>query len=464
MTHDKQKPIAPQAPSDDERPEIYGIKKGENGIVFNRRSFLGAFAVAGALASCRSRPAAKGKGVPTEQRKGTPTEQRKGTPDASTPGCGSSKAHESQIDGLSMQDKLLFSWDGNTLKAWEFTKGSLKKSLTKNRLKEDLKKNADTFPDLFLRLWDAPLVAHGPGGKMLAVNSRDGIALWKSVKRKLSKSMTLKGAAQPVRSLAFHPGGTLFAAGSEDGSITLWSLKGGKVQQRFQGASGPALSLAVHPNGALLLSGHPDGKVRMWQLPEGQAGQTLSDHGSGAMNVKITPNGALAVTSGGDGLIKLWNVPDGAAGNTLPFPGSEKVTAMDLSQDGQILAVGTAEGHIYLWQLPEGKMTGCLFDPALVQKDTQMAQYRQMGAQILTQACDKPLPAGATCVCDCIAANLSYRTPQTVCICDTSAVPAGYAVPDGVCICNTIAVGSKPGPCGCVAHVTRGGSHYWRPN
>jgi hypothetical protein len=105
-----------------------------------------------------------------------------------------------------------------------------------------------------------------------------------------------------------------------------------------------------------------------------------------------------------------------------------------------------------------------------------MARYRQMGGQILTQACDKPLPAGATCVCDCIAGNLSYRTPQTVCICDTIAVPAGYAVPDGVCVCNTIAVGSIPAPdcscvghvsrpgCSCVGHVTSGGSHYWRPN
>ena len=451
MTDDPKKPIAPQVPSDDERPEIYGIKKGENGIVFNRRSFLGAFAAAGTLASCSSRSTAKGKGASN----------------ASTPGCGISTAHGGAIEGLSMQGESLFSWDANTLKAWEFAKGSLKKSLTKSELAESLKQNDDTFPDLFLHLWDAPLVAHGPGGKMLAVNGQDGIALWKSsAKGNPAKIMTLKGAAH-VQSLAFYPDGTRFAAGSRNGSITIWSLADGKLQQGIRGTAGAVSSLAVHPNGALLLSGHPDGKVRMWRLPEGQAGQTLTTHGGigTKMNIKITPNGALAVTSGGDGrLMKLWNMPDGAAGGTLPFLG-DRVTEMDLSQDGQILAVSTVQRHIYLWQLPEGRMMGCLFDPALFQENTQMARYRQMGGQILTQACDKPLPAGATCVCDCIAGNLSYRTPQTVCICDTIAVPAGHAVPGGVCICNTIAVGSKPAPCGCVGHVvTRGGSHYWRPN
>ena len=48
MTNDKKEPIESQAPStpssDDERPEIYGIAKGKDGIVLNRRSFIGALA------------------------------------------------------------------------------------------------------------------------------------------------------------------------------------------------------------------------------------------------------------------------------------------------------------------------------------------------------------------------------------------------------------------------------------
>jgi hypothetical protein len=62
------------------------------------------------------------------------------------------------------------------------------------------------------------------------------------------------------------------------------------------------------------------------------------------------------------------------------------------------------------------------------------------------------------------------RTTQQVCTCDTIAVPAGYVGGKEVCVCNTVSVGSKarkatiPSGCSCVGHVTRGGSHYWRPN
>ncbi len=468
MKDDKKKPIVPQVPSDDEQPEIYGVKKGTNGIVLNRRSFLGVVAASGVLAGCIPLPFGLGEDEP-------PVPAAPAAP-AAPQGCGKSNAHAGSIEGLWMQDASLFSWDAKTLNAWEFAKGSLKKSLSKETLQENLKKNADIFPDLFLHIWDAPLRAYGPGGKLLAVSGQDGVALWQSVKGKLNKSMTLTGAAQPVRALAFHPVGTMFAAGSEDGSITIWRLKDGKVQQRIQGDSGPVLSLAVHPDGALLLSGHQDGKVRAWQLPEGKAGETFLDHGSAVLNMEITPNGVLAVTAGEDGTVKLWNMPGGTLNSSLVVPPSEKTTAMDVSQDSQILAAGTSLGHIYLWRLPEEKMMGCLFDPALTPKDTQMSHYRQMGAQILTQPCGTPLPPGATCVCDCVASSLSYHTTQTVCICDTIAVPAGYDAVEGVCICNTIAVGSKPAapscscvghvssPCACVGNVSSGGSHYWRPN
>jgi hypothetical protein len=201
----------------------------------------------------------------------------------------------------------------------------------------------------------------------------------------------------------------------------------------------------------------------------------LNCHAKPVSHLVVTPDGKLVVTAGGDKAIKFWSLPDGQEQASLDVPLGETTSAMDLAADGRILATGTPQGRVYLWRIPEGEMIGCLFDPALLEKGTPMAQYRQMGAQLLTQPCDQALPAGATCVCDCVADNRLRSSTQQVCTCDTIAVPAGYTGGGRtVCVCNTIAVGTKavptpkaPAGCSCVGHVSGGGgggSHYWRPN
>jgi hypothetical protein len=429
MTDDPKKPLelSEDDGSSDEQPEIYGIKQGAGGIVLNRRSFLGAIAASGVLTACDSAAAAQGKDTPPVLP----------------------KAHEGRIDGIFIKDKMLFSWDTSTLKAWEFTKGTLKNKVTKGFKDPDI-------PNLFKHLWDAPLTAIGPGGLILAMN-RPSIPNRPTLRTSDNKTITLKEAKQPVRALAFAPDGKLFAAGGGDGSIRLWNTEDGSLQQSIETNSvSSVLSLAFHPNGTMLLSGHHDGTVRMWQLPEGEAKQTLpdgsSDHSS-ASNLEITPNGALAVAA--NDTIKLWALPEGKMqGSPLSLPiKSEGVSAMDITEDSQLLATGTTQGHIYLWRLEDGAMLGYLFDPDLTPKDTQMALYRQMGKTV--------------CACDTIAmpAGFVYRQMgRTVCTCDTIAVPAGSVIAGG-CVCDTVAIGNVPRLGGDPARGGGGGgSHYWRPN
>ena len=446
MTDDKTKEKASQLPvSDDEQPEIYGIVKKKDGIGLNRRSFLGTIVASGVLATCG--PVFAGHGE--EALADLPQN------------CGSAKAHEGKIEGVLMQDKSLFSWDAKTLKIWEYTKGQLKKSLTKHRLKI----RSDSFPELLRYIWDSPVSAYGADATTMATNSKDGVVLRSSLnameKGPKSSKTLLKGVIQPVRSLAFHPDGRTLAAGSVDGSVTFWSLVDNEVQQRIKGEAGAVLSLAIHPNGNLLLSGHKDGKMRLWQLPDGKIREEIPAHEGAVLNIKITCNGALAVTSGKDGRVKLWDMPEAKFRSVLAVPPSEKTTAMAVSPDNQLLATGSSKGHLYLWRLPEGAMIGCLFDLELFpEQGAQLSQHRQMGNVIMTQPCGTPLPADATCVCDCVGHNLSYRTTETVCICDTIAVPAGGKA-SGHCTCNLISVGVN---CSCVGNVSHRSSHYWHPN
>lgn len=456
MTDDTKKNATPPVPaetspassSDNEQPEVYSITKGKNGIVLNRRSFIGALAAAGALAACPPALAASA-----------------GKPAASPKTPGNGKAHNIMVDGLALRDTSLFSWDAATLNAWNIAKGSLNKTVSRSNLADGLKQAGTTFPNVFHHLWDSPVLAFAPDGKTLAVLDRDGIALWESAKGKPQKIKTLAANPKQVNMLAFHPDGTKLAAGAtEDGSIAVWDLEDEK-SQGFKGAKS-LRALAFHPKDPVLLSAHADGKVRQWNLPEGKPGKTLNCHASSVQRLAVTPDGKLAVTASLDKTIKLWSLPDGKQKASMDVPLRETTSAMDLSADGQLLATGTPQGRIYLWRMPKGEMVGCLYDPALLDKGTPMAQHRQMGARIQTQPCDQPLPKGATCICDCVSDNRMCATTHQVCICDTIAVPAGYTGGGkDVCVCNTIAVGTKVPGCSCVSNVSRGGgSHYWRPN
>jgi len=454
--------ISPGISSEDEQPEIYGVTKGKDGIVLKRRSFLGALAATGALASAGTLTGC------------IPLPGFGNSDPASSPGsAANAKAHNGEIQGLFLRDTSLFSWDATTLKAWDITKGTLRNSASKSSLEKDLKQAGTTFSDLFLHVWDNRPITFGSDGDTLAVNGWEGVEIWKSAGGKPRKVKTLKGSPAQTRAVCFHPDGKTVAVATTIGVITLWNPDNGKVRQRITNTPGTEHSLAFHPAEPLLLCAHLDGKVRTWRLPDGKAGKTLDCHGKQIWCLAVTPDGKLAITASEDTTIKLWSLPDGKEVASMAVPLGETTCAMALDAAGQILATGTRQGRIYLWRIPEGEMVGCLFDPALVTQGTPMGQYRQMGTRTYIQPCDQPLPAGATCLCDCVAANrMCNITTHQVCICDTIAVPTGHTGARSVCSCDTILVGTKARPscscvgnvCSCVGNVTHTGSHYWRPN
>jgi WD40 repeat protein len=102
------------------------------------------------------------------------------------------------------------------------------------------------------------------------------------------------------------------------------------------------------------------------------------------------------------------------------------VVVQTVSPDGKLLASGSFEGAIKLWSLPQADFASCLMDPAANEETVEGVTYEfvtESGQTIQhTLPCGAPIPAGAVCVCDCVA-------------------------------------GSAPS-CSCVGHL----SHYWYPN
>jgi WD40 repeat protein len=490
----EKKPGEAAASQPAERPEIYGIRRAKGGAVLDRRSFLGAVAASGVLAAC---------GLPT-------AEGEAARPGKSKSACHG-PAHDSPIKGLLLAgEEHLYSWDTKAcLKQFLVTRGRMFVLRTLEMLRQDAKDRkegvATEYPGFFLDSLDSDLTlafARAPDGQTLALTTDDNrIALWKAeteVADHFIKGTVLPSFPFGIPSFAFHPDGALLLS-TEPGSVVFWDVERAKpVKTMLAKGPGPRPPrLAVSPDGLALFGGYEDGTVRTWELPSGRAGEPVPCHGAPIADLRVTPAGQ-AVTLDEAGEIKLWDLPLAAPRSWLDPHPPEKISAIDVSPDGQLLATGTADGNIYLWRLPQGSMMGCLFDWATIPDETQTSFYRQPGARSGVQPCQEALPPDAACVCDCVGANRLYHAPDRGhCACDTIAVPSAYQG-EGACACDTLAAGRRdaaggiPPNCGCVADVNAapdcgcvdnvvfppncgcvadastgpggGSGHYWRPD
>jgi WD40 repeat protein len=166
---------------------------------------------------------------------------------------------------------------------------------------------------------------------------------------KMSPEVTASGEAPKgvftfplngIKSLAFNPGGTLLALGTENGTIFLWDVKQQKDVTRLIEHTALVTSLSFSADGAFLVSGSADKTVLVWEIPAGKVKQRFTGHQDKVTSV-VFAKGTLFWSAGLDGKIFLW---DAANGETV-LTGSAKagITALAYHPNGY-LAITTKDG------------------------------------------------------------------------------------------------------------------------
>ena len=150
-------------------------------------------------------------------------------------------------------------------------------------------------------------------------------------------------------------------------------------------------------------------------------------------SVACSPDGKLLASGSSDKSIKLWEMPTGKLLKTLTGH-KAGVYSVSFSPDGKLLASGSSDKSLLLWEMPTGTFLSCLFDPAALAQGKKVNQYTRtnQNGQVITYTlpCGSPIPAGAICTCNCVPGTLGYvaplRSPSkkqggwgTYCQCDT---------------------------------------------
>ncbi|KAG2529725.1 hypothetical protein BBO99_00000670 [Phytophthora kernoviae] len=150
---------------------------------------------------------------------------------------------------------------------------------------------------------------------------------------------------------------THFAAVSEDGRLKIWDVASGSLQQELkerdhlsyqytslcwtQSVKAKSKKRSGNSSLGLLALGTSNGSVIVWDLTTGEVKHTLKDasHGGAVQALAFNPQGSLLYSSSSDKHVLEWSVSSGQVERKFRC-GSGGASALAVSADGQVLAVG----------------------------------------------------------------------------------------------------------------------------
>jgi WD40 repeat protein/tRNA A-37 threonylcarbamoyl transferase component Bud32 len=175
------------------------------------------------------------------------------------------------------------------------------------------------------------------GGEVVVVDTKTG--------RPLSRLVGHRGR---IFALAFA-GQDRLVTGDAAGTLRLWDWRQKKIVAEVEGAhDGPVNSVAA--GGDVIASGGADRKVRLWGSGLEPEGDGLGPLDSEVTDVAISEKAGLVVAGTRSGRVARWSDEGDAEGE--PFQAEDNtIWGLDLSPDGETLALATDDEVVATWSL-----------------------------------------------------------------------------------------------------------------
>ncbi len=216
-------------------------------------------------------------------------------------------------------------------------------------------------------------IAYSPDGNRLAVASSIGVWIY-DVRPGEDKEVDLfTGHIGAVLALAFSPDGNMIATASEDKTVRLWDARIGTHLAILEGHSRDVTSLAFSPDGATIATVSDDNTVRLWDTQIGKQKNILTEGPNFTVSTGESPEYRTTVTSmprvtsvayspdaniiaigSEDKTVRLWDTQAGEQKNTL-IGHTDTVLSLAFSPDGKTIATRSKDKTVRLWDTNSGE-------------------------------------------------------------------------------------------------------------
>ncbi|MGB3295557.1 MAG: NB-ARC domain-containing protein [Phormidesmis sp.] len=196
------------------------------------------------------------------------------------------------------------------------------------------------------RIWS--LAADSQNALIASAGNDHTIRLWDA---ETGQCLTaLSGHTSWVRAIAFSHGGHLLVSSGDDCTIKIWNTASGFCLTTLKQEHHWIRAVGFNPeNARYLISGGDDQRVRRWDRRDG-SWEALAQHEHRVCSVAYSPDGKMIASGSDDTTVLLWDTDKGEV--THRFTQSELgIKAVAFSPNGQYLAAGGEDQLVYIWDL-----------------------------------------------------------------------------------------------------------------
>ncbi|MDX1993224.1 MAG: WD40 repeat domain-containing protein [bacterium] len=199
-------------------------------------------------------------------------------------------------------------------------------------------------------------VAFSPVGGLLVSGSTDNsLRLWEIPSGR--EVGVLRRNDGSVRKIAFSRDGAYLASISGGATVRVWMMPEGREVVTFDSVDHDLEALDFMPDGAHLVCGYVNGLLRVVRIEDGAEIQAISAHDYAVHTVAVSPDGSRIASGSGDKRVRLWAAPTLSAAPLKTLEAHEwLVNQVVFSADGMLLASAANDASVYVWQVDDGSL------------------------------------------------------------------------------------------------------------